>query len=544
MNEKGAIVDRLSSRQPRLASAGDESLDKLQKRLHGTGRHMPGRVHLLDRGGARACVKRMADAAKVAIKQIVRSLNELNNGMSLEELLRTNQAWVSWLGVLQTEPNQATVPDLMWLVGTPIAAWPAIQNAAGREHMHATNLVAMLVGVLQQSAATHVPPSTILGQRLAAARAHRATFHMPTRRAPPQDATPQPVPPPPCTHPYIHNYDVRRPQIQQYEDAILRRGEPGPAKGVPVTLESAPSLASNVKDALRYVGVYHSWAHAFGVRPENLIQPAIQQAITLAANGGLQPIVPGYTPFYVLDGANIFNRNRARWDAQNRCNAQFVNAASRPGPVIIVMQHHVLVEDILSMKSGVRTDENLKHLDFFLCQLHGWQFPVVILEIQPEQCQDTMQLPDGQGGEFPCLYNDRNKEWLKRPDGTDYLPGEPGFNTTRQKANSYCSVWEEEEDKTRDDPPMASASQRSLLHDFCEFDDAIVDRLVERVNVESGTNMAYRVSGDANPTTPNARTRIWKEMSKLGDRLCVRLYLLVQRPPEGGAPVPQSRGLM
>ena len=490
---------------------------------------MPGHARLLDRGGARAC-QTMAGgvaAAKAEIKLVLRALKQLDNGMSLDALINWNQAWVGRLNVLQARPAQATLLDLMLVLGTPIATWPAIQNAAGRERVERASLLGRLALVRAQSAATNVPPSTILGQQLATAKTHRATFHTPTRRAPPQDAS-QPIPVPPCTvswdgKPYIYNYDPRKPQIQQYEDDILGGpGNPGPASGVPVTLAPALPLPPNVRDSLQYVGVFQSWTAAFGMVYDDDAQPALAQALTLAQSGA-QPVVPNYTPIYVIDGANIFNRSQVRWDAKNKCNEQFVQAGSRPGPVIIVMQHHLLVEDILSTKSGVLTDENLKHLDFFLCQLHGWQFPIVILEMQPEQCQDTMQLPDGQGGEFPCLYNDRNKEWPKRPDGTDFVPGEPGFyDPAKQKNKSYCRVWEEEEDKTH--------RPKSLMHDFCEFDDAIVDQLVDRAVQVNGTP-TFRVSGDAHVTTLDKRNRIWQEMPRLGDRLRVRLYLMVQRTP-------------
>jgi hypothetical protein len=461
-------------------------------------------------------------AAKAEIKLILKALKELNNGTSLEALLHSNQAWVARLGVLQAYPDQATLPELMLLLGTPIAAWPAIQNAAGRERVERSNLLGRFALVRAQSAHQNLPPSTVLGQQLATAKAHRATFHAPTRRAPPQDAT-QPVPVPPCTHPYIYNYDPRKPQIQQYEDDILGgSGGQGPAEGVPVTLPPALPLPPNVRDALRYTNVYQSWTSAFGMIYDDPTQPALAQALALAASGP-QPLVPNYTPIYVMDGANIFNRSQVRWDAKNKCNEQFVQAGSLPGPVIIVMQHHLLVEDILSTKSGVLTDENLKHLDFFLCQLHGWQFPIVILEMQPEQCQDTMQLPDGQGGEFPCLYNDRNKEWPKKLNGDDFRPGEPGFgDPAKQKKKSYCRVWEEEEDKTH--------GGKTLMHDFCEFDDAIVDQLVERAIHVNGMR-AFRVSGDGHVTTFDKRIRIWQEMPRLRDRLRVRLYTVEQRAP-------------
>lgn len=468
------------------------------------------------------------EAAKEEIRLILSGLKWLNDGTSLDELLRVNEAWVARLIVLDVLPETVTLPERMLLLGTPIATDPAIRSAAVRARRECASLIGRLALVREQSAATNVPPSAVLQEALAKAKAHRATFHARTRRAPPQDATPAREAPA-CARPYIYkySYDARKPQIQQYEDDILgEAGNPGPAQGVPVVLDFAPSLPPNVRGALQYTNVYQSWTGAFGLYPEDPAQPALEQALALAASGP-QPMVPNGTPVYVLDGANIFHRSQARWDAKNECARQFANAAFRPGPVIIVMQHHHFVENLLTTKSGVRTDANLEHLDLFLCQLHGWQFPVVILEIQPEQCQDTMLLPDGEGGEFPCLYNDRNKEWPKTtgPDGRerDFVYGEPGFNDPpRQKNNSYCSVWGEEEEKT--------STHKRLLHDFCEFDDAIVDQLVSRSERVNHTR-AFRVSGDARITTNPKRDDIWKEMSRLNDRLRVRLYLMVQRAP-------------
>lgn len=475
---------------------------------------------------------------KADIRVLVRALKELDGNTTLDaldELISENQAWVGRLSTLQTSPTQANPFEKMMLIGSPIATWPTIRSEAGRERAERSDLLGKLSEIRAQSIAQNRSPLTILEQQLRQAKHERAAFpHARTRRRPPQEST-QPVPPPPCTQPYIYHYDLTKPQIQQYEADILGtdtdgRVMPGPAQGVPVTLAPALSLPPNVRGALKYVGVFKSWATAFGrthndpraapaVVP-NPNQPALDQAIDLAMRIGVpsSPFVPGLTPIYVLDGANIFNRSQARWDANNRCNTQFVQAGSRPGPVIIVMQHHHFVEDILSTKSGVRTDENLKQLDFFLCQLHAWQFPIVILEMQPEKCQDTAWLNDDKGGEFPCLYNDRSKEWAKRPDGTTLQENEPGGNVLWQKKRSGCRVWEEEEDKVH--------AEKKLWHDFCEFDDAIVDQLVDRAKKVRGVQMTFRVSNDGNITDLQKRTNIWNEMVRLGDRLRVRLYTL------------------
>lgn len=490
---------------------------------------MPRQATLLGRSGGGARVNGMnVGQLKSEIRLLLKALKELDGGTTLDALISTNQAWVGRLSVLQMYPSQAHPLELMMLIGSPIAAWPAIQSEAARERVERTNLLGKLSTVRAQSIAQNLPPLTILVNELAEKRRDRAQFpHVRSRRKPPQEPTPWPAQPPPCTasadgRPYIYHYDLTKPQIQQYEaDILAPAGGQGPGQGISVELAPALPLPNYVRDALRYVGVFKSWTTAFGITHDDQTQPALDQAIDLAMGGGPQRFVPGYTPIYVLDGANIFNRSQARWDAKNKCGEQFRVAGYVPGPVIIVMQHHHFVEDILSTKSGVRTDENLKQIDFFLCQLHAWQFPIVILEMQPEQCQDTMWLSDDKGGEFPCLYNDRSKEWPKRPDGTDFPEGDP--QPPVQKKSSNCRVWEEEEDKAHAD--------KKLWHDFCEFDDAVVDQLVDRAKLVRGVRMTFRVSNDANPTTEKKRTNIWNEMPRLGDRLRVRLYTLVNRNP-------------
>ena len=288
-----------------------------------------------------------------------------------------------------------------------------------------------------------------------------------------------------------------------------------------MVLQPAADLV--VRGALKYVGVYSHWANAFGRGPRDPNQPALEQVLNIAR---APPFVARSTPIYVLDGANIFNPNQVRWDVRNRCANTFLNKGNQaPGPVIIVMQHHILVTAILQSKSGALTDDNLKHMDLFLCNLHGnGQFPVIIVEIQPEKCQDTMLLSNGKGGEFPCLYNDRSKEYPKKSDGSDYQPHEPGYNYPPvQKKSSACSVWTEEEDKT-----AGGVDGKPILHDLCEFDDAIVDRFVEYAQQEYA-DFAFRISGDNNPTTAGKRQRVWEEMALLEERLRVRVYKLVMR---------------
>ena len=469
---------------------------------------------------------------KAHIRTLLKALKELNGATSLDENIATNQHWVTRLAMLQTNPQAAYPVDMMFLIGSPIAAWPTIQSEAGRERRERTDLLYKLSTIRTQTADKQVA-LTLLNNELNEWLAFRARQfpHVSKRIPPPQERTPWPVPPPQCKESHIYHYDLLKPQIQQYEAEILGGfGRQGPADGVAVTLAPALQLPPNVRDALKYVGVFKSWTTAFGTKFDDQTQPALDQAINLAMGIGdpSSLFVSGSTPIYVLDGANIFNRSQARWDASNRCGGTFTNeGAGRPGPVIIVMQHHHFVEDILSTKSGVRTDENLKQLDFFLCQLHAGYFPVVILEMQPEKCQDTAWLPEGQSGEFefPCLYNDRSKEWPKRADGT-----EDNTQAPVQKRRSACRVWEEAEDKEH--------AGKKLWHVFCEFDDAIVDQLVERAVWMHGVQRTFRVSNDGNTTDPQKRTNIWKEMVRLGDRLRVRLYTLEQRIP---TPLESSR---
>ena len=478
----------------------------------------------------------------------MKALKELTGAASLDALIADNQNWVARLAMLQADPQAANLYERMWLIGSPIAALPLIQSEAGRDRRERMDMIYVLSQIRTQTTDKNAALTMLKNdlQQWLAYRAQRFP-HAETRRAPPQERTPWPPQPPPCTKYwdggrwfyYIKHYDLLKPQIQQYEDDILGPvgGEmQGPATGNPVWLARAQPLPPNVRDALLYVGVFKSWTAAFGVERalqySTEPQPALDQAIGLAMGIGKpsSPFLPGATPIYVLDGANIFNRKDARWDVRNRCAETFANqGGGRPGPVIIVMQHHHFVEDILSTKSGVRTDENLKQLDFFLCQLHGGYFPVVILEMQPEKCENTMWLPYGQSGEFefPCLYNDRGKAWPKRPDGTTLQEYEAGGNVTVRQKESSCRVWEEEEDKVH--------KGKKLWHTFCEFDDAIIDQLVLRAKAVHGVQGTFRVSNDqvtAQATTTEQKRRdIWQEMVRLGDRLRVRLYTLEKWNP-------------
>lgn len=456
------------------------------------------------------------EAERREIRQLLALLKTIDSGQTLQELITVEQSWLTRLTELRAFPQRIEIPEVMMLCGTTASTWPVIVASVQEALATHTTRLNKLNWVMMRSVQQNMTPYDVLDEDLAQARARRAQLSVPTRRKPPQEPTQQ-VPVMPCIQPYLLRFDQDKPQIEQFEDKLTVRG-PGPAEGVPVVLQPAADL--QVRDALQYVAVYKSWANAFGVVPQDLNQPALDQALNMAR---APPFASGATPVYVLDGANIFNPNQRNWDIRNSCATTFVNAGNQtPGPVVIVMQHHILVTAILQSKSGALTDDNLKHLDLFLCNLHGsGQFPVIIMEIHPEQCQDTMLLSSGKGGEFPCMYNDRSKEYPKKPDGSDYLPTEPGYGLPPiQKRQSACRVWTEEEDKV--------FARKPILHDFCEFDDAIVDRFVERTRNNYG-EFAFRVSADNTVTAEAKRRRVWEEMPKLAERLRVRLYTLVRR---------------
>ena len=144
--------------------------------------------------------------------------------------------------------------------------------------------------------------------------------------------------------------------------------------------------------------------------------------------------------------------------------------------------------------------------------MHGNQYPVQFIDIELKKCQDRQ---------------DPTRD-IKRNDKND----------RQALANKYpCHDFEP---KDRADPPrFPSACQVAKTpgeikkfgepgyrkqHEYCEYDDAIVDGLVGYVRSRKG--QATRISGDLDPINQETMGRIWSEMEKLQDRMWVRTYKL------------------
>ena len=312
--------------------------------------------------------------------------------------------------------------------------------------------------------------------------------------------------------------DRTRSQIEQFE-SFLTMGRPGPADGQAVQVDSDGALSglsglANV--ALKYTARYKNWDAAFGGIPDhkNATQPAFDEAIGLAKNA--KDFKEGTTPIYVVDGGNIFYKGQDHWDHGWNMEQRFLESDKQHGPVIVVVTHNVLFEQLLTVGDDVPTDEVLKHMEHFLCQLHGDKFKTVIVELHPEKCFDNQDRADGM---YPCLYNDKALKWK------DDAPDNPEFpRHTQKKYESECRVWRKEEDQTDPKWPLA--------HVYCEFDDAVIDALIIKIRGTDG-GVAHRVSNDHpmdrfTTTVPN-RLTVWNEMHHLGDRMCVRLYEIVYK---------------
>lgn len=311
--------------------------------------------------------------------------------------------------------------------------------------------------------------------------------------------------------------DRTRSQIEQFEN-FLTRGGRGPADGEAVQVDSRGALSglsALASVALKYTERYGSWIAAFGGIPDHTktAQPAFKRAIDLVQSS--EAFDKRTTPIYVVDGGNIFYKGQDHWDHGWNMEQRFIDSGKQHGPVIVVVTHNVLFEDLLTVGDGVPTDEVLKHMDHFLCQLHNNDFKTVIVELHPEKCFDNQDRADGM---YPCLYNDKALKWK------DDAPDNPQFpQDTQKKRESECRVWRNNADRTDPNWPPA--------HAYCEFDDAVVDALVTRIG-----GMAHRVSNDHPKdrltTTMDDRRAVWNEMHHLGDRMCVRLYEIVYRDPD------------
>ena len=246
-------------------------------------------------------------------------------------------------------------------------------------------------------------------------------------------------------------------------------------------------------------------------------------------------------PIHVLDGTSLFNRNKWRWDWNDRILKAHVehvqDARADPtlaehGPVIIVMQHQILDEEILHDRTNRLTDVNLKQLDYILCQLHGGIYPVVIVDIHLVGCnREKFTTAGGAALSRPCFQNNPGLPLMR---GGEQVIDQ---KTKKPLTESRCRTMTDGDD-----------DNKRQTHGVCEYDDVVADLLLAYIRL-SYRSEAIVVTDDRdghidkqrqsswNNIWNALRTRsahwndIWTAMNELGDRAKVRLYELVHRTP-------------
>ena len=335
---------------------------------------------------------------------------------------------------------------------------------------------------------------------------------------------------------------------------VLRTSENG--------LIKKEGFAGRPRDALRVVQTWGTWAEAMGPQAparsedalKNLPCPVIVAAVQriygsetiVGATGDAVKAEQRSVPWHVLDGTSLFNRNKWKWDWKDRIlsahneraqDARTDSSLAEHGPVVIVMQHQILDEEILHDRTNRLTDVNLKQLDYILCPLHGGIYPVVIVDIHLVGCnREQFTTAGGAALSRPCFQNNPGLPLMR--NGAPVIDSK----TTKPLTESRC--------RTMTD---GDGDGKGQTHGVCEYDDVVADLIAAHVHFhEEWDTIIVTDDRDGHidkkrqsswDNIYNAlRTRsahwndIWTAMNELGDRARVRLYELVHRTPPEDVP--------
>ena len=205
----------------------------------------------------------------------------------------------------------------------------------------------------------------------------------------------------------------------------------------------------------------------------------------------------------------------------------------------------MLFEDILKSRTGEYSHANLRLLYKMLDVFHDYKYPVFFLDLQVHKCWDLVEARQTHGRKdksrplenswkYPChdlvnpqhaRYPGKEKNRVLTPEQKEAALKLAGVQEKKDDGKTKNPAYMKSVCKITTGPETANKGQdemgptrNELKHSTCEFDDAVIDGLVDYFRTTCRLHV-QRISNDDRGETYSMplddRRHVWTEMKKL-----------------------------